>query len=48
MQVSHISEISLDNERKFAYLGSPYNTKIWKVPVENLRPAVKIPEMTFG
>jgi len=40
-EVAHISEITLDNESKFAYLGSPYNTQIWKVNVEDLNTCTK-------
>ncbi|CAL8111724.1 unnamed protein product [Orchesella dallaii] len=48
-KVHHISEISLDNEGKFAYLGSPYNTQIWKVDVEELNTcAKKIVEINMG
>jgi hypothetical protein len=36
-QVAHISEISIDQSGRFAYLGSPYNTKIWKVDLDSVR-----------
>lgn len=48
-QVHHISEITYDNERKFAYLGSPYNTQIWKLAAKDVETAErKIIEMNLG
>jgi len=35
-KVHSISEITLDDQRKYAYLGSPYNHGIWRVKVEDL------------
>jgi hypothetical protein len=36
VKVHHISEISIDDQRKYAYLGSPYNLGIWRIKVEDL------------
>jgi len=48
-KVAHISEITIDGNNRFAYLASPYNTEIWKIPVKAIQPASqKIPEIVLG
>ncbi|XP_021947309.1 adipocyte plasma membrane-associated protein isoform X1 [Folsomia candida] len=47
-KVGSISEFSIDDEGKYAYLGSPYNKCIWKVNMLSVKTSQKIPELTLG
>jgi len=47
-KVGQVSEFTVDEAGKFAYMGSPYNQQVWRVKMSDIHTVNPIPEMTLG